>query len=239
MLKNTEYTYLNNGKKILTIIESGISGDFKSSIVRNSSSYFSNFSDTLSIQFCNDETFFRENYFDLKSITFQKYLEIFNSVLFKIEVDKYDKIFYIAHSFQALVILHIYSNLKKDVKDKMNIILWDPSTSDNIFGAIKSEFKLINNQYENNTLIKDYVWIFSKKIVNDIENFDFIKVYKNILKKKLVISAEKAGAFISEKYTKNDDRVIYEIIKNSGHMFGATKCRRQLLKLTKDFIIRL
>lgn len=239
MLKNTEYIHSHNNKKILTIIESGLSGDFKCSLVKNSISYFSKFSDTLSIQFCNDETFLKENYLGLKDITFQKYLEVLNSVLSKIEVDKYDKIFYIAHSFQALVILHIYSNLKKDLKDKMNIILWDPSTSDNIFGAIKSEFKFINNQYENNTLIKDYVWIFSKKIVNDIENFDFIKVYKNILKKKLVISAEKAGAFISEKYTKNDDSVIYEIIKNSGHMFGATKCRRQLLKLTKDFILGL
>ena len=237
MLKNTKYVYLNNNKKILVIVESGFSGDFKSSIVRDSTSYFSKFSDTLSIQYCQDETFFQDSYFELKDMTFQKYLEIFNSVLSKIEVDKYDKLFYIAHSFQALVILYIYANLKKEIRDKINIILWDPSTSSNISRVIKSDFKLIDNQYENYTLIKDYAWIFSKQIVVDIMNFDFLKVYKSILIKKLIISAEKAGAFLSETYTKDNKNIIYHVIKNSGHMFGVTKCRRELFKLTKNFIL--
>ena len=237
MLKNTEYIYLNNDKKILTIIESGVSGDFKSSIVRSSSLYFSKFSDILSIQFCNDETFLKEDYLDLKDMTFKKYLEVFNGVLSKIEVNRYDKIFYIAHSFQALVILYVYSKLKQSIKNKINIILWDPSTSDNIFEVIKRDFVLSNNYYENRTLIKDYIWAFSKDIVKDFKDFDFIKFYKSILDKKLLISAEKAGAFISEKYTKNNETVLYKIIKNSGHMFGNTKCRRELLKISRDFIL--
>lgn len=238
MKENIIYRYNNNNKDILAIIESGISGSANSSIVRNAEKYFKYSSDTLAIQYCNDETFSEYKHHSMENMTILGCYKMFYEIYKKIKGEKYKKIYYIGHSFQALVGLYILDNVNREIKDKLNLIFWDPTTDENMILIFNECFIKKDKVYISDNLFKNYIVRRSEKLFNEISTIKFLEIYKKIQNKKLIIVAENAGFFLVKYYTKNDKNILLKVIKNSGHMFGATKCRRELLKLTKDFILK-
>ncbi len=231
------YNYANNNKDTLIVAESGISGSIDSSLVRSATTHLKRGGDILSIQYCSDMDFDNKNYFQMKDLTLAEYKNIFEQVYSEINGKKYKKIIYIGHSFQALVSLYILNKGKEEIKSKLNLILWDPSTSQNIVESVQKYFDKIGDSYQADKVGKVYKTIFSKRIIQELKDFDSIKHFKSIKKSTLMICAENAGVHISEVYLGNKSTQ-YTIIKNSGHMFGATKCRRELLKVTREYIER-
>ena len=235
MKEKTIYKYSNNNKDILIIIESGISGGYECALVRSATDYFKREGDILAIQYCNDIDFNIKDHISMKDLNLNRYKDTFEKIYSKIEGKKYKKIIYIGHSFQALIAMYILEKTKEELKNKMSIILWDPSTPQNIVESVEKYFDKIGNTYQADKVGEFYTTILSTRLIQNIKDFNFIKYFKSIKKEVLMICAENAGVHISEVYL--DKKYIkYVIIKNSGHNFGNTKCRRELLKVTRDYI---
>ena len=222
--------------KNLVVIESGISGGSLSPIVLSAQKNFRSFSDTHTLQYCKDNNQDKINSFSMEDMTFIKYEKLFYKSLNNLEIKRYEKIFYIAHSFQSLVFLYIYKNMKKELKDKFYIIFWDPSTKENILEALNKYFYKTKSIYHEKLKQEESSVLFSESIKKEIESLNVKNIFENVSNKSLLITAEKAGDQIGGIYSSYNKNVQYFCIKNSGHMFGATKCRRELLKITKNFM---
>jgi hypothetical protein len=238
MKENIIYRHNNNNNKdTLIIIESGLSGSVDSSIVRDAEKYFKYTSDTLTIQYCNDEIFNEYKYQTMENMTMSGCSKIFDKVYSEIKGKKYEKLYYIGHSFQALTGLYILDNINKEIKDKLNLIFWDPTTSENMIYIFNECFVKKDKVYVSDSLFKNHIVKRSEKLFKEIKSINFLETYKSIKNKKLIVVAENAGFYLVDHYTKNDKNIILKVIKNSGHAFGVTKCRRELLKVTKEFIL--
>ena len=110
-MDKTKYNFINKNSKgktsnndgksnsdsnndILIIITSGICGDKDISLMRNSQKYLSKVADTLTIQYAKED----------KHVTLKSCLDNFKQISKELNFDKYQRIIYIGHSFQALTL---------------------------------------------------------------------------------------------------------------------------------------
>ena len=216
----------NNSNDMLIIIASGICGDKDISLMRNGQKYLSKIADTLTIQYAKED----------KHITLKLCLDNFKVISRELNFNKYKRIVYIGHSFQALTSLYILKHIDKNINNKLELIFWDAATTDNLLDNFEEYFDLIKDVY----ILKDIYAgknknnkiSFNKKLIQELRSFDSISIFKNIQKEILIISAENAGLHISDTYIKENKNVKHVIIKNTGHMFGSSKARRELLRVS-------
>ena len=221
---------ISNSTDMLFIIASGIAGDKDISLMRDSQKYLSKVADTLTIQYAKDD----------KDITLKLCLDSFKHISKELNFNKYKRIIYIGHSFQAITGLYLLKHIDKSINSKLELIFWDAATTDNLLDNFELYFDLVRDVYTLKDIYagknKNNKIYFNKKLIQELRGFDSISIFKNIKKEILIISAENAGLHISDTYTKENQNVKHVIIKNTGHMFGSSKARRELLRVSRGFI---
>lgn len=211
----------NKTKKSLVIIISGIDGGRNTSIVKN----FSDF-----IQVKTD--------FEILSLNFKKTDSLKNySHIIDEKINFHDEVYLIGHSFGALVVAEFYFLFKN--KYQVNkIIFWDPSDCDQILKVIKNHSVL--NSKKNTIEIMDKNSTarisFSTEILMELSNFNICKKLSG-LNKILIIGAENGAVENAINYNKIFKKSEILIIKNTGHMFGDYRGRKQLYNKSVDYLL--
>ena len=225
---------ISNSTDILFIIASGIAGDKDISLMRDSQKYLSKVADTLIIQYAKED----------KDITLKLCLDSFKHISKELNFNKYKRIVYIGHSFQAITGLYLLKHIDKSINSKLELIFWDAATTDNLLDNFELYFDLVGDVYTLKNMYtgknKNNKIYFNKKLIQELRSFDHITAFKSIQHDMLMISAAHAGLYISDIYVQATKEaklnLTHKIIRNCGHMFGTTRARSQLLKVTREFI---
>lgn len=232
-------TFKNNNikrKEVLIVIVSGPSGGAHSNLVLEASKKLCKIGDILNIQYSNDERFQDEELAYYKNLNLESYKRDFELAIFELNSDEYKTIFFISHSYQALVSLYICSKSRVIMDKLIYHIFWDPSTKENIVSSVENSFVLENGVYYSDINKRNEI-SFSSDHINELKSFNSKDIFKNLVNNTLVITAYNAGEHIVEEYKKiKNNRVEYYTIRNCGHNFGTYIAKKELFNKTIYFI---